>query len=284
MMKFYGKFLLLILFALNLAVSNAEAKELIERWSEKVTGEALVDDDMTRAEARILCLNRAKARAIEEVAGVKVVSETLVKDAQLLSDLVAAQSYAWVKSVKNEIWEEENIARDQNGLTRHLYRVHLKALVAVDPNRDEGFTLKLDLNRFSFQNDDEMELTVKTGQDAYLTIINILEDEKVAVLLPNRFKMNRFAGKGQKLRFPDPETMGKRKIKIKSEKGKVAKEAIVAIATIDDIDLVDGSFSEATINSRPSDTSIASAFLEKLLEIPPSRRAMAIKHYEVNGK
>jgi hypothetical protein len=260
-----------------------EAKQPIEeRWSDEVTGEVFLED-LTPQQARNLCLARAKARAVEQVAGVKVLSETLVKDFMLVADLVSAQSQAWVKEVKEERWESETVQKRTDEPPQVLYRVRLKALVEVDRDRDQGFAVQLALNRSSYETGDEMQITVQSGQDAYLTIFNILEDDKVTVLLPNRFKMDRMAKKGEKVRFPDPESMGANlKLKpIRSPKSATTREAILVVATKDDIDLIEGDFSEAAFLEFPKQTGLFQNVLEKLMEIPPSKRAMAVQYYQL---
>jgi hypothetical protein len=262
----------------------SEAKQPIEeRWSDEVTGEVVLED-LTPQQARNLCLARAKARAVEQVAGVKVLSETLAKDFMLVADLVSAQSQAWVKEVKEERWESQTVQKRTDEPPQVLYRVRLKGLVAVDRDRDEGFAVKLLLNRSSYETGDEMQITVQSGQDAYLTIFNIIEDDRVTILLPNRFKMDRMAKKGEKVRFPDPESMGSsRKLKLfASSKSATAREAILVVATKDDTDLIEGDFSEAAFLEFPKQTGLFQNVLEKLMEIPPSKRAMAVQYYQLN--
>ncbi len=128
-----------------------------------------------------------------------------------------------------------------------------------------------------------MHITVQSGQDACLTIFNVIEGDKVTALLPNRFKMERAVKKGEKVRFPDPESMGSsRKLKLfKSSKSATATDAILVVATKDDVDLVEGDFSEAAFREFPNQTGLFQDLLEKLMDIPPSRRARAVQHYEL---
>jgi hypothetical protein len=272
-----GVFVIVLFIALPCA-----AKEPIEQhWSDEVTGEVFLED-MTPQQAESLCLARAKAQAVSQVAGVKILSETLVKDAMMVADLVNAQSYAWVKDVKDVKWEQEQVQKRTNEPPGLLFRVHLKGLVALDRNRDEGFALKMNLNRTIYQSGDEMQITVQSGQDAHITIFNILEDDKVTVLLPNRFKLDRLVKKGEKTRFPDPETMGNRKLKLSNlSKTPSAREAILVIATKDDIDLVENDFIEAAFAEFPQQTGLLRNVMEKLMAIPPARRSMAVQYYEV---
>jgi hypothetical protein len=254
-----------------------------EKWSSEISGEAVLED-ISSEEAKKLCLLRAKAKAVEEVAGVKIFRETTVDSGMLLSDFIHSQSTAWVKEIKDVKWEPITDYRktpDSSPLPQ--YQVRLKALVAFDANGDKGFHLKLDLNRSTFQNGDEMYLSVSAGRDCHISLFNILGDGKVTVLLPNRFNMDTWIKSGKTYRFPDPETMGSsRKIKVSGTEGKKKTgESILAIATIDDIDLVGGDFEEAAFAVYPKGTGLFPRLMEKLMDVPPERRAMAIQSYEV---
>jgi hypothetical protein len=247
------------------------------RWSDEVVGEVILDDDMTLGDAKKLCKNRAMIAAIEQVAGVKIQSETFVKDS-MMTDYVNTQSYAWVKEVKEERWEEEVVQKGTNGIPKHLYRVRLKALIAMDRDRDEGFTLKLDLNRIDYEEGDEMVMSLQVGQDCYLSIFNVLEDESVTPLLPNSYRTDRFVRMGDKIKFPDPDKIGNaKKLKLKkTSQIPEAKEAILVIATKDDIDLVEGNFKQ---------TLLLRDLLENVTNIPAKDRSMTIKYYLIrDGK
>ena len=59
------RYFILCLFLLILATDAACRAE--EKWSNEVTGEVVIEGNLTADEAQRLCRNRAKAKAIEEV-------------------------------------------------------------------------------------------------------------------------------------------------------------------------------------------------------------------------
>lgn len=257
-----------------------------EQWSGEVSGEAVLEN-ISSEEAKNLCLLRAKAQAMEEVAGVKILSETVVRNNIVLYDFINSQSSAWVKRTKDVKWEPiTDYRRTPDSSPLPLYRVRLKALVAVDAHRDDGFQLRLTLNRKSYQDGDEMTLSVSAGKDCRIFLFNILEDEKVTVLLPNRFKMDTVVKGGKIYRFPDQEKMGSsRKMKVSVPEGKKrTRESILAIAVIDDINLIGSDFEEAAFAVYPKGTGLFHRLMEKMMDVPPQRRAMTIQHYEVVSK
>ena len=260
------------------ALTVGEAKQSVdERWSDDVTGEVWLEE-MTPQRASDLCLARAKLKAVEQVAGVRIVGGSLVKNAALLADWVSAQSHALVKRVKEERWEFETVQKRIEDPPQMLYRVRLKGLVAVDRADGEEFTVQVALNRDSYESGDEMQIIVQSDQDAYLTIFNVVEDDKVTVLLPNRFKMDRAVRKGGPFRFPDPESPIKLK-PIRSSKSATTTEAIMVVATRENIDLVGHDFTEAGFLDSFTQTGLLQTVWGKFMAIHPTKRALAVQPY-----
>src|SRR3989338_2346350 len=73
-------------------------------WVES-TGEAVVEN-ITPDEARQLAINRARISAIESKTGVRVHGGTLVKDYQLLADMVKTLSQGYIIGEKVIKWEQ----------------------------------------------------------------------------------------------------------------------------------------------------------------------------------
>lgn len=270
-----------VLLILMLPLTAAATTE--EKWSDEVSAEVL-GEEMTPAEAWALCVNRAKAKAVEQIAGVEIINDSFVRDFETLTDFINVASHAWVKEVKDER-REPAFQQGSDGSSVPVYRVFLKAKVVLDKDVDRGFLVKLSLNRHRFQTGDEMSIAVQSSRDSYISIFNVLSDDKVTMIYPNRYRMDRFLKKGQKLMVPDRDAGETRKLKMFNTSGKsTAKESIIAIATKDDVDLSLGDFSEAIINENISRTGSFRDLLEKIKHIPPRERALAFEVYEVESK
>lgn len=259
------------------------------KWSSVVIGEAYIEGSMTAEEAEHLCLNRAKAKAIEEVAGISLLREVFVVDYIKTADFIRAQTNAWLKDYEIIKWDNvPGIQHTPQSRPLNMLRVHLKAFVVVDEEGRSDFTVKLNLNEAVFRDGDEMIISIKPTQDCYLTVFNVLpnENEKVMVLVPSKYQEHRFAKKGTTYTIPDKETMGsQRKLKMYNTTGKPsAHEAILVLATQHEVDLIDGEFATADLRDNKKPSGLFRDLLEKMMSIPPRERAMDIKYYEIRGK
>jgi len=277
----------LCLILIVASFGNAYGAE--EKWSSEVIGEAYIEGNMTAEEANNLCLNRAKAKAIEEIAGTSLLREVFVVDYIKTADFIRAQTNAWVKEYKIIKWDNsEGIQKTPESPPLTMRRVHLKALVVVDKEGSSDFTLKLKLNADVFRDGDEMIISIKPSQDCYLTVFSFLPDEndKVMVLVPSKYQEHRFVKKGSTYTIPDRESIGsQRKLKMNNTTGKpVTREAILALATLYEVDLIDGDFVTANLTDNKNSTGLFRDLLEKMMGIPPRERAMDIQYYEIRGK
>ncbi len=279
------RYFILCLFLLILATDAACRAE--EKWSNEVTGEVVIEGNLTADEAQRLCRNRAKAKAIEEVAGVALLREVFVVDYIKMADFIRAQTNAWVKEVKDERWDDPVGFRKTPGSPpATMLRVHLKALVLVDNDGPRDFSVKLHLNENIFRDGDEMFISIKPSHDCYLTVLNILSDDKIAVLVPSRYQGNNFAKKGETYNIPDKDKLGsQRKSKMYNTTGMPStREEILVLATKDNVDLIEGDFVTADLSSHKKPTGLFRDLLEKMMSIPPKNRAMDIQYYEIRGR
>ncbi len=274
------------LMVLSLLWQGTVHAAAVEKWSGEVYGEAVLEGRMTVDIVKNLCLNRAKARAIEEVNGTYVSEETFVLDNAVIADLVRAQTNAWIKDYKIIKWEEPKAISQTPGSPPLIrYRVCLKALVVIDKEAVSDFNLKVDLNRGVFYSGDEMRITIQSTRDCYLTVFSVLPDEgnKVTVLVPSRYQEKRFSKKGTPYVIPDQDASGsERKLKLFNQGKKGAsREAILAVATLNDTDVIQGSFAAADRPHSPNLTGSFRDLLDRVMKVPSKERAMAIKYYEI---
>ncbi|MBI3813464.1 MAG: hypothetical protein HY279_03220, partial [Nitrospinae bacterium] len=82
-------------------------------WVE-ATGEAVVEN-ITPDEARQLAINRARISAIESKTGVKVHGTTMVKDYNLMADIVQTLSQGYIIDEKIIKWEQGEVPLTKGG-------------------------------------------------------------------------------------------------------------------------------------------------------------------------
>ena len=174
--------------------------------SQWVTAEGIAPiENVTKAQARKMAIDNARREAVEKVVGVDVLSETMVINYNVSSDVVRTIPYGKVIGVEILSEEVELIPPKNTGEVPFLaYKVKIRANVAKEKGRpDSFFRLDASLNRTVFKEGDSIEIKVTPSRDCYVHIFNILENEKVLVLFPNRFRRDGFVKANTTLVFPD---------------------------------------------------------------------------------
>src|SRR3989338_3206945 len=190
-------------------------------------------ENITKEDARRLAIEDAERNAVEQVAGVTVSADTLVSNFTVSSDVISAIPYG--KVIEREILTEDiqvipplnasirgkdetnlPVRSTQTGAWPYsIYHVKMRVKVAKEKgNIDPYFKLDASLNRTVFKDGEDMQLKIKPTKDCYITIFNILEDDSVLTLIPNRHIRDTFIKAKEHLLFPD-EDMKKMGINLK---------------------------------------------------------------------
>jgi len=210
-----------------------------------VEGIAIIGEDTTKAEARVIALNNARRNAIEEASGVLVKSETLVSDYSIIFDLIKASSRGLI--VQEEIIsEDKKIIKDKTPegkiIIHETHAIKLKALVKPI-NQNRSFRIKKltlhkagkdeALNLPIFTNNEEAQIKVKVSEDSYIHIFSISQDGAVTKLLPSQYFPPVFLKTGKVVIFPDETQRNLRlHLRVKTPEGlKKALESLVVVAT-----------------------------------------------------
>jgi hypothetical protein len=179
------------------------AKAQESQW---VTAEGIAPiENVTKTEARKMAIDNARREAVEKVVGVDLLSETMIINYNVSSDVVRTIPYGKVIGVEILSEDVELIPPKNVGEVPFLaYKVKIRANVAKEKGRpDSFFKINAEINRTVFKEGDLIEIKVTPSKDCYVQIFNILEDEKVLVLFPNRFRRDGFVKANTTLVFPD---------------------------------------------------------------------------------
>jgi len=202
-----SKLLLLIILLFCVLLSGiAEAKDKIEVIVKE--GEAVLGEEMTPAQARVLALNNARRDAIEQVSGAIVHGSSVVYNFQLISDLVASATRGVI--VKEEILED-NIRLEGKQI---IYHAKIRAYVKILENRERGNLriLKAEVNRYGspsstttivFQENDEIQIKARVNSDSYIHLFNVSQDGLVTKLYPNEYFKAEMTSPEREFVFPD---------------------------------------------------------------------------------
>lgn len=183
--------LITVIVSLTLATQGATE----ERWVE-ADGEAY-GANLTPEQGYTQALEQARAEAIRVAAGVRIQSETLLIQSEtqgkqdgdyssLFSEINSLISYGQIVQEKYTK-SMEHYQPDPTSTPIPIYKVHLRALVKIEEGRpDPNFQLNVTLNQNTFIAErDTMIITLRSNQDCFVTLFNILPTDSVYVLLPN---------------------------------------------------------------------------------------------------
>lgn len=240
-------------------------------------------ENVTKEEARRLAIEDAMRKAVEEVVGVNILAETLLIDFRVSGDIVKAIPYG--KVIEKEVIDEcvKEMREEGKPTPSLLYKVKIKAKVIKEKGDiDPYFKIDATLNRNVYKEGDDMLIEVKPAKDCYITIFNILEEEKVLILIPNRYKEDNFVKAHKTLSFP-AEDDKRRGIKLKvhvPEERKTTTETIYILALKQPLKFT-SKFQEGIFEIYNGKTAFINDLIREIIEIPLCDRTERFLQYEV---
>src|SRR3990167_5866420 len=238
--------LIFILFSVSLCLCGKLVFAFDCNWVE-AAGEAVVEN-ITPDEARQLAINRARISAIESKTGVRVHGSTIVKDYQLLADMVQTLSQGYITDEKIIKWEQGLFQESQDKAPLTTYKVQLSACVAGVGEKDPYFKVDAKLNKPVFIEGDEAVITVKTSRDAYLHIFNLTADDRISPIAPSTTLPIIPVKANKEFKFP-PEGFGLLMSVIKDKKR--SSECFIIVATKEPYDFIGLTGHQSTSHQSP---------------------------------
>ena len=262
-------------------------------WVES-TGEAVVEN-ITPDEARQLAINRARISAIESKTGVRVHGSTMVKNYQLLADMVHTLSQGYIIEEKLIKWEQGSVPliplnKGGEGVVLPLttYKVFISACVAGVGEKDPYFKIDAKLNKPIFIEGDEAIITVKTSRDAYLHIFNLTADDRISPIAPSTTLPIIPIKANKEFKFP-PEGFGLLMSVIKDKKR--SSECFIIVATKEPFDFIGFAKTSSSPPLEGGDKGVVRAesmtvpeFYKTIIKIPSNAKAEEMLVYEVVAK
>jgi hypothetical protein len=275
----------ILFFTLHLAffASFLFAQEII--WV-TVEGTAPVGKE-DKAAAKSRAIEDALRNAVHEAVGSYITAQDLVVNLRLSGSILGAIPYG--KVIGKEILEEsvENIPREGQDKPSLLYRVKIRAgVVEETTGADSSFMLDASLNNSSFKNGDEMLIRVKPTKDCYVSVFNILEDEKILRLIPNRFKEQNFLPANATFSFPDKADKSRGvKLRVHTPQNKdVATESIYILALSRPFEFHSAGIQEGIFGIYNGQTAFMKDLIKEIVGIPLNERAEVLMQYEIRKK
>ena len=268
---FYSPLFSISPFLLNLSFASEC------NWVE-ATGEAVVEN-ITPDEARQTAINRARISAIESKTGVRVHGSTIVKDYQLLSDMVQTLSQGYITDEKVIKWEQGLFQESQDKAPLTTYKVQLSACVAGVGEKDPYFKIDAKLNKPVFIEGDEAVITVRSSRDSYLNIFNLTADDRINLIAPSATLPIIPVKANKEFKFP-PEGFGLLMSVIKDKKR--SSECFIILATKEPYDFISSPLvGEGRVRGK---SMTVPEFYRNIIKIPSNAKAEEMLVYEVVAK
>lgn len=264
-----------------LSSASALAKTSEEEVWVEVDGIFAMGQDTTLETAQHGSLDAARRAAIEQAVGTFVRGSTVIRNFQLVDDLIHT-------IVRGVIVEEKILRRgvvestDERGT---LYKTRIKAKVKGIPVERRGdLAVAARLNRTRFKDGDDVELRITPTQDAYLYIFNITQDEYITVLAPNRFEPETSQRANTEYVFPS-ETLLKKRVKLRAwllPGTTKSWEKIKVVVTRQPVSLLKGQVAEGVfMEYKPSETALFIDLMRALGALDPADWNETTLGYEV---
>lgn len=237
----------------------------------------------TPRQARREALQRARDKAVAEVAGIHIAAQQMRLKSDHGDTVRDAFSYLIHTSAHGRIVTEE-IAYDTRLVEDiPVYRATLRAEVALEQgSRDPGFDLEIATRPSShtFRAGEAIAIRITPSRRSYVTVLNLGADGTLSVLFPNSHAESLPVEAGQTLLLPRPSDPFR--IEATAPPGNArGPEQILVVATLDPVDFRPPSPSDKELVPGEEATSVLTALNRWLVRIPANRRVEALWEYEV---
>ena len=251
-----------------------------------VAGKAVFSGTDT-SKARVEALADAHQEAIFQAFGKDISVEDLFVNLRLSGSIMGAIPCGRVlDSQITKDWVKP-VAGTKRSSVISEYWVELKAQVDRCPyEAPSDFSLDARLNKTEFKDGDPVMLTLTASRDCHYYIFNILEDEKVLRLMPNRVRSDNRLTARQTIRFPNDNdsAQGVHTIAHLPPKRSQTTEAIYVLALCQPVDFSGLGIQEGLFGLYDGRTAFMEAVIRLVATIPVSQRAEQLVRYQIKAK
>ncbi|HPM11378.1 MAG TPA: DUF4384 domain-containing protein [Paludibacteraceae bacterium] len=157
---------------------------------------------MSAEQCQLTALQRARAAAIEQAAGVSVTSATLVTNLTLVADFIKTYTRGYIVSEKVTWLPLGQYQKDPASPPIPEYRVKIVADVYIPRQKAKTLGLKAKLNNTVFRAGEKAKVTVQTKKSAGIALFNIMANDTVSLLFPNAYEKDNRLAAGDNFIFP----------------------------------------------------------------------------------
>jgi len=160
---------------------------------------------MSAEQSQLTALQRARAAAIEQAAGVSITAATLVTNFTLAADFIKTYSRGFIIAEKVAWLPLGQYQKDPSTAPIPEYRVKIVADVYIPKRKPKALGLTANLNNVVFRAGEKAKVTVKTKNAAGVALFNIMADDTAALLFPNAYEKENHLAPGKNLVFPEKD-------------------------------------------------------------------------------
>ncbi|MDD3051608.1 MAG: DUF4384 domain-containing protein [Candidatus Cloacimonetes bacterium] len=190
-------------------ISNNNHNEFLDLgngWFQITESIAIVD--ITPEKAKENAIQKACKRAIEYFSGVEISRRIVEIQAENQSKILLDNfSSITNQTTQGIILEKEIISEEIVSDGSKIEKVvTIKVRVGKQKGeKDYAFQIESNLNREYFKDGEELELSVKSSKDCYLTILNVCSNDSVYVIFPNEYRRDNFIKSGELFQLPNSD-------------------------------------------------------------------------------
>ncbi len=187
-------------------ISKSRILDMGNGWF-KIT-ESIAIENITPEKAKEIAIEKACKRAIEFYSGIEISGRVVGIQAENQDEILINNFSSIIQQTSQGIITEKEILKDEiiSKENQLLKVVTIKLKVEKQKGKkDPSFQITANLNREYFKDGEEMELSVKSSKDCYLTILNICSNDSVYVLFPNNYRKDNFVKSGENFKLPNAE-------------------------------------------------------------------------------
>jgi hypothetical protein len=235
-------------------------------------------------EARNRALENAKFNAFHKAVLSGISAESLAVNFKLSGNVSSTIPYCRIADKK--IIEEGIVQISMKGKEDPVpvYKVKIKAGVIQETERGSPeFSINSSLNKLRYTNGDKMHLKVRTTKDCYISVFNIMDNDKVIKILPNKIKKNVRISKKTPLSFPDDSDLknGISLIAHLPDGKKSVAEIFYVLALNNPLVLSDSNIQEGFFSRYDGQTAFFGDLIKEIAGIPHNKRAESIISYQI---
>ncbi len=200
---------IIIALVIYLAQGSSFAASALAKSGETIKGVqaegACAIVGMSAEQSQLTALQRARASAIEQAAGVSVTSGTLVTNFAVAADFIKTYARGLIIQEKVTWLPLGQYQKDDSVAPIPEYRVKIIADIYVPAKAKTSVGLQAKLNNTVFRSGAIATFFLKAAKSARFAIFNIMADDRVAMIFPNIHEASNLILPGRQMSFPEKD-------------------------------------------------------------------------------